>query len=140
MIEVDVLPLLLVHVINLHILLVFHNDISFIIQGVTLIVQSLPLHHAVVLEINYPLWIEHVACRLECITCLGLHYTFDERGEQEDHVAAFVHDRSSTEGAGDFARKVVRDVFGGGVVPAKVMMAVGEIDVRFVEDGGPLEW
>ena len=140
MIEVDVLPLLLVHVINLHILLVFHNDISFIIQGITLIVQSLPLHHAVVLEINHPLRVEHVACWLECVARLGLHYAFDKRRKQEDHVATLVHDRSTAEGAGDFAGKVVRDVFGGGVVPAKVMMAVGEIDVGFVEDGGPLKW
>ena len=140
MIEVDVLPLLLVHVINLHILLVFHNDISLIIQGITLIIQPLPLHHAVVLEVHYPLWIEHMACRLECVTCLGLHNTFDERGEQEDHVATLVHDRSTTEGAGDFAGKMVRDVFAGGVVPTKVVVAIGEVDVRFVEDGGPLKW
>jgi hypothetical protein len=34
---------------------------------------------------------------------------------------------------------VVRDVFGRGVVPAQVVVAVSEVDIGFVEDGGVLE-
>ena len=44
------------------------------------------------------------------------------------------------EGAADFARQLVFGRFGGWVVPLKVVVAVFEVDVVFVEDGGPLEW
>lgn len=41
--------------------------------------------------------------------------------------------------AAHFAGQFVRDGFIGGVVPFEVVVAVGEVDVGFVEDGGPLE-
>lgn len=33
----------------------------------------------------------------------------------------------------------MRDVFVGRIVPAEIMVAVGEVDVGLVEDGSPLE-
>jgi len=63
----------------------------------------------------------------------------DERGEEEDHVAALVHDGAVAEGAADFAGQLVLGGFRGRVVPLEVVVAVLEVDVFFVEDGGPLE-
>jgi hypothetical protein len=62
-----------------------------------------------------------------------------ERREEQDHVAALVHDGGMAERAADFAGELVLDGFLGRVVPFKVVVAVGEVDVFFVEDGGPLE-
>ena len=62
-----------------------------------------------------------------------------ERGKQQDHVAAFVHDGRVAVGAADFAGELVLDGFLGGVVPFEGVVAVGEVYVGFVEDGGPLE-
>lgn len=64
----------------------------------------------------------------------------DERGEEQDHISALVHDRRATIGAANFARELVFGGLLGAVIPAQVMVAVGEIDVILVEDGGPLEW
>ena len=63
----------------------------------------------------------------------------DQGREEEDHVAAFVHDGRAAVGAGDFAGELVHAGFFGGLVPAEVVVAVGEVNVFFVEDGGPLE-
>ena len=63
----------------------------------------------------------------------------DQGGEEEDHVATFVHDGRAAVGAGDFAGELVHAGFFGGLVPAEVVVAVGEVNVFFVEDGGPLE-
>lgn len=41
--------------------------------------------------------------------------------------------------APDFAGKLVLDGFLGRVVPLEVVVTVCEVDVGFVEDGGPLE-
>lgn len=43
------------------------------------------------------------------------------------------------EGAADLAGELVLDGFVGRVVPFQVVVAVEEVDVFFVEDGGPLE-
>jgi hypothetical protein len=43
------------------------------------------------------------------------------------------------EGAAHFAGELVLDGFFGRVVPFQVVVAVGEVDVLFVEYGGPLE-
>ena len=43
------------------------------------------------------------------------------------------------EGAAHFAGKLVLDGLFGWVVPFEVVVAVGEVDVFLVEDGGPLE-
>jgi hypothetical protein len=43
-------------------------------------------------------------------------------------------------GTADLARKLVLDRLLGRVVPLKVVVAVGEVDVFLVEDSGPLEW
>ena len=34
----------------------------------------------------------------------------------------------------------MRDVFIRGIVPAEIVVAVGEVDVGFMEDAGVLEW
>jgi hypothetical protein len=63
----------------------------------------------------------------------------DQRREQQNHVPALVHDRTVAEGAANFAGQLVLGGFGGRVVPLEVVVAVFEVDVVFVEDGGPLE-
>ena len=63
----------------------------------------------------------------------------DQRREQQDHVPALIHDGAVAERAADLARQLVFGGFGGRVVPLKVVVAVFEVDVVFVEDGGPLE-
>ena len=70
---------------------------------------------------------------------LGGVLEVDQGREQKDHVAAFVHDRGAAVGARDFAGEFVHAGFLAGFVPAEVVMAVREVDVFFVEDGGPLE-
>jgi len=44
------------------------------------------------------------------------------------------------EGTAHFAGEFVFDRFRGGVVPFQAVVALGEVDVFFVEYGGPLEW
>lgn len=44
-----------------------------------------------------------------------------------------------TEGATHFAGKLVLGRLGCGIVPLEVVVAVREVDVGLVEDGGPLE-
>jgi hypothetical protein len=79
-----------------------------------------------------------VASRLEIsLGLIGLE--MHQRREEEDHVAALVHDGGVAEGAADFAGELVLDRLAGGVVPFEVVVAVGEVDVFFVEDGCPLE-
>jgi hypothetical protein len=63
----------------------------------------------------------------------------DERREEQDHVAALVHDGAVAERAADLARQLVLGRLGRWVVPLKVVVATLEVDVVLVEDGGPLE-
>ena len=63
----------------------------------------------------------------------------DERREEQDHIAALVHDRAVAERAADLAGQLVLGGLGGRVVPLEVVVAVLEVDVFFVKDGGPLE-
>jgi hypothetical protein len=81
-----------------------------------------------------------VASRFERLAAFGGVDAFDEGGEEEDHVAAFVHDRGAAEGTGDFTGERVLDRFLGGLVPTEVVDTVGEVDVGFVEDCCPLKW
>lgn len=62
-----------------------------------------------------------------------------KRGEEQDHVPALVHDGSPTVRAADLARQLVARRLLCGVVPDEVVVAVGEVYVGLVEDGGPLE-
>ena len=73
------------------------------------------------------------------LSAFGSVDALDERWEQEDHVAAFIHDRCTAVSAGYFAREVMLDRLGCGIVPAKIMDAVDEVDVGLVEDGCMLE-
>jgi len=63
----------------------------------------------------------------------------DQRREEQDHVAALVHDGRPAVVAFDFAREFVLGGLGTAVVPAEVVVAFGEVDVAFLEDGRPLE-
>lgn len=119
--------------------MILHQHITMIIQHVTLLVHAFPLSCAVCHEIHYPLIIEHVAGRGEGFSTPFRVDVLYQRGEEENHVATFVHDRRAAVRAADFAGKVVRYVFVCWVVPAQVMMPVGEVYVGFVEDGCPLE-
>jgi len=62
-----------------------------------------------------------------------------ERGKQEDHVPALVHDGGVAVTAAHFARQFVLDGFIGRIVPFEVVVAICKVDVCLVEDGGPLE-
>ena len=73
------------------------------------------------------------------ITLLLITLELDQRREQQNHVPALVHDRTVAEGTADLAGQLVLGGFGGRVVPLEVVVAVFEVDVVFVEDGGPLE-
>jgi hypothetical protein len=64
----------------------------------------------------------------------------DERREEQNHVSALVHNRTVAERTADLARQLVFGGFGGRVVPLEVVVTVFEVDVVFVENGGPLEW
>ena len=55
------------------------------------------------------------------------------------HIPPLIHDRTVAVGAADFARELVLDALLRWVVPFEVVVAVEEVDVFFVEDGGPLE-
>jgi len=79
-----------------------------------------------------------VAARSELVLgLLGLEV--HQRREQQYHVAALVEDGRVAEVAADLARQAVRDRLGAGVVPLEVVVALCEVDVRLLEDGGPLE-
>ena len=75
---------------------------------------------------------------IEILPVLG-RFPIDQGWEKQDHVAAFVHDWGTTVGAADFAGEFVDACFLRRLVPAEIVVAVGEVDVVFVEDGGPLE-
>lgn len=63
----------------------------------------------------------------------------DEGGEEQDHVAAFVHNGRVAVGAAHFAWRLVLDRLLGGVVPLEVVVAICKVDVFFVENGRPLK-
>jgi len=63
----------------------------------------------------------------------------DQAREEQDHVPALVHNWTVAVVAADLARKLVLDGLVGRVVPLKVVVTVGEVDVILVEDGSPLE-
>lgn len=68
---------------------------------------------------------------------LGLE--MDQAGEQQNHVAALVHDGTMAVRAADFAGELVFDALGCWIIPLEVVVAVQEVDVVFVEDRCPLE-
>jgi len=89
-------------------------------------------------NINNPLTVEHVAARSELVLgLLGLEV--HERGEQENHIAALVEDGRVAVVAAHLAGKIVLDGLCRGIVPLEVVVALGEIDIGLLEDGGPLE-
>ena len=63
----------------------------------------------------------------------------DKRREEQDHVAALIHDGAVAVRAAHLAGQAVLDGFRRRVVPLEVVVAVLELDIVFVEDGGPLE-
>jgi len=64
----------------------------------------------------------------------------DQGWEQQDHVPPLVHDGCTTVGAADFAGQLMHGSLLRALVPSEVVDAVSEVNVFFVEDGGPLEW
>ena len=63
----------------------------------------------------------------------------DQGREQKNHIPPLIHDGRPAVGALYLAGEVVGCRFGRGVIPAKVVVAVCEVDVFFMEDGCPLE-
>ena len=80
----------------------------------------------------------HVRGREVLFVFLGLEV--DERWEEQDHISTLIHDGRAAVGATDFARELVRGGLLGAVIPAQVVVAMGEVDIVLVEDGSPLEW
>lgn len=67
-------------------------------------------------DIHDALAVEHVAAGLEvCLVLIRLEV--HERGEEQDHVAALVHDGRVAEGAAHFAGKLVLNGLFGWIVP-----------------------
>ncbi len=121
------LPLLVLHLF-LHALVVFLDDISLVVNQVAHVIQPSPLVMSI-LDVAHSLCVEHVTCWLERFPSLRCVDSFDECGEEEDHVAAFVHDWCTAERTGDFAGEFVFDALFRGLVPADIIDAVGEIDI-----------
>ena len=76
--------------------------------------------------------------RLKLIQRL-LALKLDQARKQQNHIPALIQNGRVAEVAADFAGELVLDGFVGGVVPFEVVVALEEVDVCFVEDGGPLE-
>jgi hypothetical protein len=127
-----------------------------VLNEVALLVEAGPLGQTV-RDVDAALAVEHVESSGEQSALQGCQDNFginvpgsevplilvalelDQRREQQDHVPALVHDGAVAERAADLARQLVFGGFGGRVVPLEVVVAVFEVDVVFVEDGGPLE-
>jgi hypothetical protein len=78
-----------------------------ILNQITLVINPGPLRQAVG-DIHNALAVEHVAARFEVrLVLVGLEV--DQGGEEEDHVAPFVHDGAVAEGAAHFAGQLVLD-------------------------------
>ena len=108
-----------------------------LVNKFTLVVDFRPLRLSV-WHIHHPARIEHVARRIEVLP-IRLVLPINERREKQDHVSTLVHDWGPAVGAADFAGKLVNAGLFGRLVPAEVVVAVGEVDVFLVEDGAPLE-
>lgn len=108
-----------------------------VLNKITLVVDTAPLGQTI-WDIHNALAVEHVTAGLE-VRLIFVGLEVDERGEEQDHVAALVHDGAVAVRAAHFAGQLVLDALRGGVVPLEVVVAVGEVDVLLVEDGRPLE-
>ena len=133
------LSLLRVHLLPIKPVLPLDEHVLIVVEQIARIVQAPPLDDAVALELRHALRVEHVAGRSERLAPFRGVDVLDQGREQQDHVAAFVHDGGAAVRTRHFAGQVVRGGLGGRVVPAEVVVAVCEVDVGFVEDGGPLE-
>jgi hypothetical protein len=108
-----------------------------VLNEIALVVDTAPLRQTIG-DVHDTLAVEHVAAGLEVgFVLVGLEV--DERWEEQDHVAALVHDGAVAVRAAHFAGQLVLDALLGWVVPLEVVVAIGEVDVILVEDGGPLE-
>jgi hypothetical protein len=108
-----------------------------VLNEITLVVDTAPLGQTI-WDIHYTLAVEHVAAGLEVrLVLVGLEV--NERREEQDHVAALVHDGAVAVRAAHFTGQLMLDALLGGVVPFEVVVAVSEVNVILVEDGGPLE-
>lgn len=63
----------------------------------------------------------------------------NQRRKQQNHVPSLVHDRGAAVRTADLAGQFVAGGFLRWIVPGEVVVAVREIDVVLVENGGPLE-
>lgn len=63
----------------------------------------------------------------------------NQTGKQQDHIPPFIHNGTVAEGTPHFARQLVLVGLCCGIIPLKIVMAMREVDVVFVENGGPLE-
>lgn len=112
--------------------------IPIFVHHLAVLLHAAPFRLAIP-DINDALGVEHVTLRLEGFPSLWRVDALDQRREQQDHVPPFIHDRRSTECALDLAGQMVRLGLLRGIVPAEVVVSVGEADVALMEDGCPLK-
>jgi len=53
----------------------------------------------------------------------------DQQEEQQDHISTFVHNRRVAVRTANFAQQLMLDWLLGRIIPLKVVVSVGEIDV-----------
>ena len=137
-----------------------------VLNELALVIDACPLRQTV-RDVDHSLRVEHVAStsealhqpagplciRYECESCEYWEYNspwlklipyllilhVDQARKQQDHVLPFVHDRAVAVLASHFAGEHVLVALGCGIVPLEIVVPVLEVDVGFVEDGGPLE-
>jgi hypothetical protein len=83
-----------------------------------------------ILDIDNPLRVEHMALWRKLLHGL-LILELDQRREDEQHIAPFVHDGRMAEVAAHFAGQLVLERLVGRVVPLEVVVALCEVDVVF---------
>jgi hypothetical protein len=78
-----------------------------VLDQIALAIDATPLWQSV-RNVHDTLSVKHVAPWFE-VFLVFVGFQVDEGGEEEDHVASFVHDGGVAEGAADFAGELVRD-------------------------------
>lgn len=68
-----------------------------------------------------------------------LRLEFDQAREEQNHIAAFVHDGAVTVAAANLAWQLMLNRLRSRIVPLEVVVTVLEIDVVLFKNGSPLE-
>jgi len=139
-------------------LVLLHKLRRRVFDEIALLVQARPFGQTI-RNVHNALAVEHVASvkhnvseafdntrspcssdspRLE-VSLILICLQVDQAREQQDHVPALIHNRAVAVRAADLARQLVLDALVRRVIPLEIVVAVEEVDVVLVEDGGPLK-